>query len=348
LNIVWGDMSKNEWCRPLSIGLFVLAVATVIAGFILGHQLGEEFGNAEYSAAYHEQYATDKIKNECLTGELVGRELHDCIEKSVVTSYEHHTAYANLQAQERIANWAAIVGVITGIGVLATFIGIIFIKLTLDETRAAVRAANNATKTTRKLGEAQARLGRAQVRAYLSLADVQVTLDPGDPGGTMTVIPEKHLTDGLGSGVCPSFIFIVKNSGGSPAKGVSSTVTAEFTGIFNDGAHWIIRDRKSADRFPLLAENKSSYKQIAAGGEISQIVSLGLELSKEEISRLEAGEGNGDIKCSFVISVGFRDVFDEWISEDFQFHCSLRRHGKFVASPFPVAFFEAASKGQGD
>lgn len=138
-------MFKSDWCKPVIAGLAAVAIALGIAGYILGFQLDEEYGNAEYSADYHEQYATDKTQRECLGGDLAGRELHDCIEHQVVTSYEHHTAYTDLAAQTRMANWAMIMGVLTGAGVLVTLAGVIYVALTLSATRA--MAAQSSVKS---------------------------------------------------------------------------------------------------------------------------------------------------------------------------------------------------------
>ena len=70
-------MFEGDWRNSVIAGLAFLPVFIPICAHVLGFQLGEEYGNAEYSADYHKKYAADKIKNECLTRDLVGRELGD-------------------------------------------------------------------------------------------------------------------------------------------------------------------------------------------------------------------------------------------------------------------------------
>jgi|GEM_PF-5406381 len=104
--------------------------------------------NSAYSADYHEKYATDRIERECILGGKAGFELHECIQEQVKTSYEHHTAYADLKAQTRMANWAALMGVFTFFAMVFTGLGVVFVYRTL--------------KVTREIGE-------AQVRAYINM-----------------------------------------------------------------------------------------------------------------------------------------------------------------------------------
>jgi hypothetical protein len=179
-------MFKGDWIKYAALGLIAIAGTLIWAAFYVGSQLGEEFGNAEYSADYHEQYASEKIERECINEGLAGRELHDCIQHQVQTSYEHHTAYADLAAQSRMANWAMVVGVLSGITVFVTGAGVFYVALTLNAARTANETAHNAVVATEKIGEAQTRgylttdggklsIGKHICGAHVSLRNIGLT-----------------------------------------------------------------------------------------------------------------------------------------------------------------------------
>ncbi len=94
------------------------------------------------------------------------RDAIQCYDDSVTAGRDHHRAEQDLDAQREMADWAEgmlwatlIIGVFT---IFVTALGAFWVKKTLDVTRAAVKAADDAVEVTRAVGN-------AQIRPYLSV-----------------------------------------------------------------------------------------------------------------------------------------------------------------------------------
>ena len=119
----------------------------------------------------------------------------------------------DLNAQLQMAEYALIAAIAAIIGVAVTTIGIVFVKQTLDATRAAVNVALKSNETMNQMG-------RAQVRAYITPSEVQVLLE----------------------GRCAVLHFKLHNSGNSPAFKVQVTGSALMS--FDSVPKW--RDKFSS------------------------------------------------------------------------------------------------------
>jgi hypothetical protein len=119
-----------------------------MAVWFFGYSLGEDQGNNSYSADYHQQYATDRVERQCLASDISSLKLHECIQEQIESSYERQNASADIKAQERMAHWAVFMGIFTGLTVMITAVGVVFIRLTLHESIEANKAASDAAKAT--------------------------------------------------------------------------------------------------------------------------------------------------------------------------------------------------------
>ena len=110
----------------------------------------------------------------------------------------------DLIAQESAALWGFWIAVIAFLQLAATVIGLVFIKRTLDATRAAVKEAGDATEAAREAVKETSRVGEAQTRAYLSV-----------------VRADFHFARRGKSGLPFDLTLQFHNSGGTPAVNVS-------------------------------------------------------------------------------------------------------------------------------
>lgn len=139
----------------------------------------------------------------------------------------------DLKAQNDMADWAMIMAFFSGLGIVVTFAGVVYVAKTLDTSKAAVAAA------VRNADEAK-RIGEAQVRAYVALDRVDIFYRP------LTHMFEASL--------------IVVNSGNSPARKITTSARGE-----------IIFERKHKDglmRSALISELSSTRDMIAGRNRI--------------------------------------------------------------------------------
>ena len=80
----------------------------------------------------------------------------------------------DLQAQWQMAYWALGVLIATGLSVVVTAVGVVYVKRTLDLNRELLREAVEATAVHKEIG-------RALVRAYLTIASVHIVLQERNP-----------------------------------------------------------------------------------------------------------------------------------------------------------------------
>lgn len=99
-----------------------------------------------------------------------------CIIESQKAEYEKKHTAADLRAQQEMAEWSALM-------VWVTAIGVIYLALTLDATREAVREAKDATKAAQDAVAATMTVGKIQSRAYLLVERVQFGFPDPQKGG---------------------------------------------------------------------------------------------------------------------------------------------------------------------
>ena len=118
------------------------------------------------------------------------------------TEYEKRQAADDVQAQRDMALWALVMCVLAGAQLVIGGLGIWYIRKTLVATEGAVREAGDATIAANKSVAETARIGEAQVRAYLSVIGAEYILKEGDFATS-------------------KFVLKLNNSGSTPATSVS-------------------------------------------------------------------------------------------------------------------------------
>lgn len=203
------------WPRKLSeaekntiYSAFVIAIGIALYWwmfFEMGHLSGR---NQERAQIEREHYAADAAENmERSCSNLSGAALRECARKVVNSERESKREESDLAAQWNAADWARWATVVAGAQLIATILGLYFIKHTLDATRAAVQEAGDATEAAREAVRETSRVGEAQARAYLSVVQASFHVDRRP----------RQLTD------IPNYELMLKfhNSGGTPAVNVS-------------------------------------------------------------------------------------------------------------------------------
>lgn len=230
----------------------------------LAEQAAESI-NHRYATDEYAQRAEDRIRIYC--GGLEGSIRAECIAKTIDAVEEQRRAEEDLRAQNNMARstlwmmWASIFAVIL------TFVGVVYVRRTLDQTVAANSAAQAAVSVTREIG-------KAQVRAYLSISDARV----------VNVYLSGH----------PKLILKVRNTGQSPAWGCR---TVGYFGIIESNPH--------THKFKSNGTPKMSETEVGAGLSVEQHMPLGRKLSQHDIERLKAGDVTFLAGCI----VTYKDVF---------------------------------------
>ena len=106
----------------------------------------------------------------------------------------------NLEAQRDMAEWAFLMIVVSGLSVLVTGVGVVYVARTLEATRAAVKEAADGTAAAKAMVDLSRENATRELRAYLSV----------EPGGINQL---RGTTDAVGH-------IIVRNVGKLPAQGV--------------------------------------------------------------------------------------------------------------------------------
>lgn len=144
---------------------------------------------------------------------------------------EEWIAEQDLQAQRDMAQWAYLMLLVTGIGVIFTGSGLLLLALTLNWTRFAAGEARRAATAAEGAVVVTRDIGQKQVRAYLNVSDVQIHVN--EATGAVTVS------------------LAVANSGNSPALEVEAVLRLQSGStecFFPMGFWYCILQRDSEQR----------------------------------------------------------------------------------------------------
>lgn len=175
-------------------GITALVFGLVIGGLLAAAYFtspSQQDGNVKSEQTATDRYAQraqERIQVLCSVLDDPVR-IFQCEQEIIDAAEEDRAAQQDLQQQTAMAKWAFWMMVFSAFSVCVTAVGILYVRLTLDQTVSANKAAQAAVAVTREVGE-------AQVRAYLSITNVEV----------------EAITNNL-----PSLVVRIKNTGGSPA-----------------------------------------------------------------------------------------------------------------------------------
>ncbi len=169
-------MSKGDRnAKPIpSIAIAVLLLTLFVLGTLaiwLSGEHGPKTVSNSYEASKYTENAQNRVNATCLG--LEGASMAECVIKIEQSERENHNTQKDIRAQRYMAVWGFVMAY-AAIGTLGVAtVGLVWIKATLDETREAVRAADDAVTVTREIGE-------AQTRAYLAVKSIRWLCKPGE------------------------------------------------------------------------------------------------------------------------------------------------------------------------
>jgi hypothetical protein len=156
----------------------------------------------KYSEAYAANAAKD-VERGCVG--LTGSDLAKCATEIVEANRESQRSESDLSAQWQAANWVLWATIIAGAQLLATAIGLVFVKRTLDATLLAVEDTGEATDAMREQNRIAADTAQRQLRAYVSLFNVEVrNLEAGSVATFKGIL--------INAGQTPAYDFAIRTS----------------------------------------------------------------------------------------------------------------------------------------
>lgn len=207
-------MSNRDWmyrAAPLILALLIGALSAVAVQKRLYH--AENSPRQEQETDSYTERAEQRILIECAG--LNAAASAKCANEIISAAEQSYTAAQDLEQQTKMAVWAFWMMIASFGSILVTAIGVVYVRLTLDQTAAATKAANDAVAVTGRLGE-------AQVRAYMVSSTIWAT-------------PIKDVS---GQVVALEFKAIFHNTGQSPATIKKLTIGFGFAAdgqSINDG-----------------------------------------------------------------------------------------------------------------
>jgi len=262
-------MPKRDPNRRTTL-LEAFAICVVIAGvaiiiFATGRTAGVDVGRNEVTARDHYEAVKNAALAACIDTEPTA--LRQCVIESTEMAQNQSESRQGLFAQQDMSRWAFWMMIISGCTLLVTGIGIVWIRDTLVETRRAVKAADDAVKVTRDIGE-------AQISPYLSIVHASAFID------------ERN-------GI--SFTVQVKNSGQTPAKNVHVIVSVWINRpCIMPNSEQKVEGHTSVEVFsrPLHVGNVPAGSTEGSGLYQTHGLSFPVDAVRNEDGLIQAGAGN--------------------------------------------------------
>lgn len=163
-------MAKPSWG---AIPAFVILLLTILASaFAIYLQSGygpSERPSQQYEVSKYAVLANERKIVECTQGDIVAR--LKCENEIEIAYRVQHTSDRDLSAQQYMAIWAFLMAIASFGSVAVAWVGIVYIRRTLNHSVAATKAANEAVAVTGRIGE-------AQLRGYVFIKSHKVKVTP--------------------------------------------------------------------------------------------------------------------------------------------------------------------------
>lgn len=233
-------MPERDWVQSIALGALAGLVIAGVGWAILetGFYLGQTYGEQQANSDTYARSAAEDIESLCLGGEPTS--VASCIRQVTEATNEHERAQRDLVAQQRMQLWALWLLGVSGFGTAIAGYGLVLLRRTWFEAKAATNAAQDAVAVTRDLGQ-------RQVRAYVSILGANVF--------------------DCGIGKQPKIVITIKNTGQSPAKNL------KIRSVFAHGTDASLRPKLKLDsRAPPVALELGAGLELNHGGEITSIM----------------------------------------------------------------------------
>jgi hypothetical protein len=293
-------MPSRNWMSYTPIGVGIIVGLALLAAVLINQQKRSQ--GADASAIQHAQGTSERVAEM----RVVPVGAHQEPPANPNPNREEWRSERDLEAQQKMVTWAVWMTIASFLGVVVTTIGIVFIKLTLDATRAAVKEAEHATIAAQKAIAITERTAKQELRAYV-LAD------------------RAHVQglDGL-----PIASVFVKNFGQTPAFGVTIWMELKFT------------DAPLADDAVITrpADARVSRSYLGAGATSGSYVKGPRRLADNEKEMLRNGTAYvyvmGNVEC--------RDLFGKKQRATFRY--AVGGHYGIVGDSGPMASCETGNE----
>lgn len=162
--------SRDNLARAIPwIACFVFACLLIPSTYWLAQTRIVHSVNQVQNIADHRQEASEEFSRSCRSKENAN-EIASCFEDAIANSLAPERTERVLKAQERIADWSLGVLVVSAFSLVVTAAGVIYVALTLRETRRATEVAHRSVGASESAVKATLEVGQAQVRAYLTIS----------------------------------------------------------------------------------------------------------------------------------------------------------------------------------
>jgi hypothetical protein len=269
-------MHRRDWVLVSATAVLIFAVCASLVWWGRVYH-GEQTQQRQHTAPHAADAAQQEAREAC---RAKSGHVHyfSCIAEQQRTQRDEQRAQYDLEAQQDMALWAFGLFVSGILGLIATAAGVFLVWRTLFHTKRAADAARDAVTETRRIGE-------SQVRAYVTVSDVQMSWRRGRQ--------------------FPTVSFDVGNSGNSPALEVTPSASVRF---------------KVVDENRLLGDFNGStgvlLGTLAQGGTRNySIMVTSTPLSDEDIGILKSHESVVEVR----INLQYKDVFETFVREQFNF-----------------------------
>ena len=130
----------------------------------MGYSSGRHERKANVEAEHYASDAATEIERKCPA--KPAQAARECIARIVGSERESQREESDLAAQWKAADWVMWAGILAGVQVLATIIGLYFVKRTLDATLLAVEDTSAATEAMLKANKIAERTAQSSWAAY--------------------------------------------------------------------------------------------------------------------------------------------------------------------------------------
>lgn len=250
-------MFSRDWGHYARAAVIVLAVSVYwLMFYSMGASSARNDERAERYTAIYAADAAQQVKKDCAG--LAGNALAECAVAVVDATRESQRGESDLGAQWQAANWVLWATLIAGAQLIATIMGLVYIRETLLATVKAVEDTGEATAAMRESNQIMKDANERLLRPYLNFEDAKE--------------PQKGQRFERG-GKVP---FVFKNFGQTPAKDVRF-----FLG-------WQIVQRPVGDRKAPILKGPETFGSLAPGQRIED--KLNNDLLVSEIAQVAAGK----------------------------------------------------------
>lgn len=154
-----------------------------------GYQSGQNERQANIEASHYARDAAEQIERKC--GTVTGEATRKCITEIVEAERESQRSESDLAAQWKAADWAMWAGIIAGAQLIATALGLYYVKRTLDATLVAVEDTSKATKAMERQNE----IATLAQRPWLDFKIEVTGISPYSKEGEAVLTLSLHVTN---------------------------------------------------------------------------------------------------------------------------------------------------------